>query len=352
MMSEAHQSIMAEDAARLLARPLPWERLSGRTVLITGATGLVAGYLCEVLLLRNRLMGDEPTKVTALVRDLSKAQRRFGAYAKSAGVEFILQDMTAPLARLPRFDLLVHAAGNASPRRFASDPVGTYAATVLGTHELLAHAERTGTQGFLFLSSGAVHGAVPGSTTVIDERTMGIVDPLDAYACYAESRRMAETMCAAWTRQHGLPTRIARLGHSYGPGLQRADDRAFAEFVYSVLDGRDIVLRSDGRAVRPYCYLADVTDALLRILLMGEDGDAYLVAYPEASCSIVELATFLASADPARPVAVHTASVASTTDVVNRDPQRALDISKLRELGWQPRIGYEEGFRRTLRSLG
>lgn len=352
MTSEAHRSIMAEDAARLLERPLPWERLAGRTVLITGATGLVAGYLCEFLLLRNRLMGGEPTRVTALVRDPSKARRRFGEYADSAEVEFRLQDMAAPFAHLPRCDLLVHAAGTASPRRFASDPVGTYSATVLGTHQLLAHAERTGTEGFLLLSSGAVHGAVPGSATVIDERTMGVIDPLDPYACYAESRRMAETMCAAWTRQHGLPTRIARLGHSYGPGLRRDDDRAFAEFVYAVHDGRDIVLRSDGRAVRPYCYLADVTDALMRILLMGDDGEAYLVAYPEASCSVLELATFLASVDPARRLAVRTENVSSMRDVVNRDPQRALDVSKLRALGWQPRIGYEEGFRRTLRSLG
>jgi len=350
-MAKAHQAIMAEDAARLLERPLPWERLAGRTVMITGATGLVAGYLCEFLLLRNRLMGGEPTRVTTLVRDLSKAQRRFGEYAESDEVEFVLQDITAPLVQLPRFDFLVHGAGNASPARFASDPVGTYAATVLGTHQLLAHAERTGAEGFLLLSSGAVHGAVPGSATVIDERTMGVVDPLDAYACYAESRRMAETMCAAWTRQNGLPTRIARLGHSYGPGLRRDDDRAFAEFVYAALDGRDIVLRSDGRAVRPYCYLADVTDALIRILLMGGDGEAYLVAYPEASCSVLELATFLSTVDPARPLAVRTESDSSTRDVVNRNPQRALDVSKLRGLGWQPRIGYEEGFRRTLRSL-
>lgn len=351
MIGAAHRAIVREDAERLIARTLPWERLAGRTVLITGATGLVAGYLTEFLLLRNRLMGGAPTKVIALVRDLTRARMRFGTDADSPALTFLEQDVAAPLPALLQCDLVVHAAGNATPRRFAADPVGTYTAAVLGTHQLLSHVARTGTEGFLLLSSGAVHGAVPGAATVIDERAIGIVDPLDPYACYAESKRMAETMCAAWTRQHELPTRIARLGHSYGPGLRRDDDRAFAEFVYNVLDGRDIVLHSDGSAVRPYCYLADVTDALLRILLSGGDGEPYLVAYPEASCSVRELATFLAAAAPAHHVTVRTEIAAPAAVIANQDPQRALDVSKLRGLGWDPRIGYEEGFRRTLRSL-
>lgn len=351
MTGAAHRAVVGEDTTLLIERSLPWDRLAGRTVLITGATGLVAGYLTEFLLRRNELMGGEPTKVIALVRDLQRARARFASDIESPALTFLEQDVAAPIPSLLQCDFVVHAAGNATPRRFATDPVGTYSAAVLGTHQLLEHAARTGTEGFLLLSSGAVHGAVPGSATVIDERAIGIVDPLDPYACYAESKRMAETMCAAWTRQHGLPTRIARLGHSYGPGLRRDDDRAFAEFVFSVLEGRDIVLHSDGSAVRPYCYLADVTDALLRILLTGGDGEPYLVAYPEASCSVLTLARFLATADPAHQISVRTEVAGGVQSVANRDPQRALDVSKLRALGWEPRIGYEEGFRRTLRSL-
>lgn len=350
-MRPGHRAVLSEDVADLLARDLPWNRLDGRTVLITGATGLVAAYLTDVLLMRNRVSGAAPTTVIALVRDEAKARKRFADHVDQPALQFLAQDVVTPLPVGVRADFTVHAAGNATPGRFATDPIGTYTAAVLGTHHLLAHAHATGTEGFLFLSSGAVHGVVTGESTVIDERTLGVVDQLDPYACYAESKRMAETMCSAWSRQHGVRTRIARLGHSYGPGLRRDDDRAFAQFVHAVADGKDIVLHSDGSAVRPYCYLADAADALLRILLLGGDGEPYLLAHPEASCSVLELATYLASISPAGNSRVRTERAAGTVSVANRDPRRALDVGKLRALGWQPRIGYREGFRRTLRSV-
>ncbi len=351
-MRPAHRTVLTEDVEKLLARDLSWGRLDGATVLITGATGLVAAYLTEVLLMRNRLSGNAPTTILALVRDEAKARSRFADHLDQPALRLLVQDVTERVPSSLRADYIVHAAGNATPRRFASDPVGTYAPAVLGTHHLLAHAHATAATGFLLLSSGAVHGTVSGDATVIDERTLGIVDQLDPYACYAESKRMAETMCSAWQRQHGVHTRIARLGHSYGPGLRRDDDRAFTQFVYAALDGADIVLHSDGSAVRPYCYLADVTDALLRILLLGGDGEPYLLAYPESSCSVLELATYLANIAPSGKGRVRIEPATGAGSVANRDPQRDLDVRKLRELGWDPRIGYQEGFRRTLRSIG
>lgn len=350
-MHRAHRTVLAEDVADLLARDLPWHELDGRTVLITGATGLVAAYLTDVLLMRNRLSGTAPTTVIALVRDEAKARKRFADHLDHPSLQLLQQDVVTPVPASLQADFIVHAAGNATPSRFASDPVGTYAAAVLGAHHLLAHAHATKAAGFLLLSSGAVHGAVPGETTVIDERTLGIVDQLDPYACYAEAKRMAETMCSSWTRQHGVPTRIARLGHSYGPGLRHDDDRAFAQFVRAVAAGDDIVLHSDGSAVRPYCYLADTVDALLRILLLGKDGEPYLLAHPEASCSVLELATYLVDIAPAGTSRISLEPVSGAGAVANRDPRRALDVGKLRALGWDPRTGYRDGFRRTLRSI-
>ncbi|MGH7655305.1 MAG: NAD-dependent epimerase/dehydratase family protein [Gemmatimonadaceae bacterium] len=347
-MTSAHRAIVEQDVAGLAALPLPWNRLDGRTILITGATGLIGGYFAEVLLRRNRVSGSAPTKVIALVRDAGKAAARFADFAGQGDLRVLAHDVTDEVPADTPADFIVHAAGNATPRRFAADPVGTYSAAVLGTHHLLGHAARMDSEAFLLLSSGAVHGAVPGESTVVDERTIGIVDPLDPYACYPESKRMAETMCSAWTRQHGVPTRIARISHSYGPGLRRDDDRAFAEFTYCALDRRDIVLHSDGSAVRPYCYLADVAHALVRLLLSGANGEAYAVANPEAACSVRTLATFIAGLGG---VSVRTDLNAAQGSIANRDPKRTVDISKLRGLGWQPRVGYEEGFRRTLQSL-
>jgi UDP-glucuronate decarboxylase len=350
-METGRHAIVEEDLRTILASPLPWDRLGGKTVLISGATGLVAGYVTEALMYRNELRPGPPCEIIALVRDRERARERFAHYESRPDLRFVVQDVDQPVASGVKPDFIIHAAGNATPRLFATDPVGTYRGALLGTHHLLELAQRSDCEGFLLLSSGAVHGVVPDMHTVINERVFGSLDPLDPYACYAESKRMAETMCASWARQHGVPVRIARLSHTYGPGLRRDDDRAFAQFVYAVVDGRDIVMRSDGSAVRPYCYLTDAVDALLRILLLGGDGEAYLLAHVASACSVIELARLLIGLYPERGSQVRMLAAPDTASIVNQDPYHQLDTAKLMSLGWTPQVSLREGFHRTLRTL-
>lgn len=347
MMRARRHPVLEEDLGALVARDLPWRELEGQTVLVTGAAGLVGGYLVEALLYWNEVSARRPCTVLALVRDEARAAARFAHHRGHGDLRLVVQDVCAPLPGHLDPTYVIHGAGNATPGRFAVDPIGTYLPATLGTHQLLERAHRAGALGFLLLSTGAVHGEL-GDGAVLDERAYGVVDPLDPYSCYAESKRMAETMCASWARQRALPTRMARLGHTYGPGLRRDDDRAFAQFVFAAVDGRDIELRSDGSAVRPYCYLSDAADALLRVLLRGGDGEPYLVANPDASWSVRELAELLAGMSGRRVRTPLRGSDALA--VVHRAPHRPVDVSKLRALGWAPSVGVEEGFRRTVRS--
>lgn len=351
MSGVVRHPIVAEDLDRLAAEPLPWESLRGGTLLVTGGAGLVASYLVEAVLRKNEGWQRERAKVIVTVRDRSSARARFGAYEGRADLEVIEHDAALPPPDVGPLRFLVHAAGQASPSMFGRDPIGTYAPNVLGTHHLLERALRDRAAGILFLSSGAVHGAFGPDVETVREDVYGAVDPLDPRASYAESKRMGETICRSWFVQHGSPVRMARLGHTYGPGMRRSDERAFAQFVFNVVDGQDIVLNSDGSAQRPYCYLGDATSALLRLLLAGESGEAYLVANPNASCSVRELAELIAGLDPGRRVAVRQAAGAPpATYVPNRDPYRPVDISKIRALGWEPTTGLREGFTRTLHS--
>jgi dTDP-glucose 4,6-dehydratase len=341
------------DLAQITATPLPWPALEGRTVVVTGAAGLVASYLVEALLYRNEAGAGEPTRVVATVRNADRARERFAAYAGRDDLVVVVHDAAQPLAYAGRVDYLVHAAGQATPSAFGRDPIGTYLPNVMGTHHLLERAHRDGSAGVLFLSSGAVHGALHPDAPVLDETVYGVVDPLDPRASYAESKRMGETICRSWFTQHGIPVRMARIGHTYGPGMRRSDERAFAQFVFNALDGQDIVLNSDGSAVRPYSYLADTTTALLMLLLAGQDGEAYLVANPATRCTIRELAELVASLAPSGGVSVRRAGGALPADYLpNRDPAHPIDIAKIRALGWEPRIGLREGFLRTIESYG
>jgi nucleoside-diphosphate-sugar epimerase len=320
-------------------------------VIVTGAGGLVASYLVESLLFQNETDPRRPLRVVAAVRDVVAARERFAAYDGRDDLEIVSYDAAEPLRYERPAQYLVHGAGQATPSYFGRDPVGTYVPNVIGTHHLMQRAAADRMRGALFLSSGAVHGALPPTAPVLREDVYGVVDPLDSRASYAESKRMGETICRSWWVQHRVPVRMARLGHSYGPGMRRSDERAFAQFVFSAVDGQDIVLNSDGAAVRPYCYLSDVTTALLRLLLSGGNGEAYLVANPAATCSIRELAELVASLAPSGRVTVRRATDAPPPNYLpNRDPAHPLEISKMRALGWEPRVGLREGFHRSIES--
>jgi nucleoside-diphosphate-sugar epimerase len=339
------------DLERIAAEKLAWEKFEGATVVVTGAAGLVASYLVESLRFRNENVPRQAVRVAAAVRNVVTARERFAAYEGRNDLEIVPYTAAEPLRYDRTAHYLVHGAGQATPSFFGRDPVGTYVPNVIGTHHLMQRVAGDRMRGALFLSSGAVHGALPPTIPVVREDVYGVVDPLDSRASYAESKRMGETICRSWWAQHGIPVRMARLGHSYGPGMRRSDERAFAQFVFSALDGQDIVLNSDGSAVRPYCYLSDVTLALLRLLLSGGNGEAYLVANPAASCSIRELAELVASLAPSGRVSVRRAADAPPPEYLpNRDPSHPLDISKMRALGWEPRVGLREGFHRSIQS--
>jgi nucleoside-diphosphate-sugar epimerase len=346
-------SIVAEDIARILAEDLPWRQLSGAAVLITGANGFLPAYLVRTLLALNdsgRLAA--PLRILALVRRPQRAKQSFGALLDRPDITLIEHDMGTPFTYDAPVDFIIHAASQASPKYYGADPVGTLAPNVIGTHSLLSLAHARNAKAFLMFSSSEVYGDVKAEDNPIREDQYGYLDPARVRACYSESKRMAETMCVAWAHQFGVPAKIVRPFHTYGPGVALDDGRIFADFVADILARRNLAVKSDGNAVRAFCYLADATAGFLRVLLKGETGVAYNVGNDRAISSIGDLARTLAAEFKERQLAVV---------FEPRQPDQAYissmvscnypDISRMRALGWQPTIGIAEGFRRTVTSF-
>lgn len=151
-------SIYEEDARSVLSRELPWEELSGATVLVTGAGGLLAAALVDVLLWAGVRELAEPVTVLAMVRNAERARTRFARWEGVLQLKFIEQDVCDPLRVPGAVDYVIHAASPASPRQYGSDPVGTFAANVQGTGNLLRLARDRGGRGFLYFSSSEVYG--------------------------------------------------------------------------------------------------------------------------------------------------------------------------------------------------
>jgi UDP-glucuronate decarboxylase len=342
--------IIEEDLDQILSASLPWDRFAGKTVLVAGAAGFLPAYMVETLLRLNE-QGMKPVRVVALVRNLDRAQNRFAHLAGRGDLILRAHDVRSPLDWDEAADFIVHAASPATPRHFSVDPLGTFEANVEGCRHLLKIAHDRVSEGFLFFSSGEVYGRGNDEFIPTGENAFGFLDPTLIRSCYGEGKRAAETLCACWRHQHGVPTRIVRPFHTYGPGMALDDGRVFADFVSDALVGRDIQLKSEGTASRAFCYLADATLGFFTVLLKGEVGGAYNVGNDQAEIQIRDLAQCVANLRPELGLKVIRQARTEGDAYMPSPIQRGCpDVSRLRALGWNPTYGVAEGFSRTIRS--
>jgi UDP-glucuronate decarboxylase len=330
-----------------------WHRLYGKTVLISGAYGMLASYMVFMLIYLNETQPGANIRILALGRNQDKFAQRFGDYAGRDYLMFVEQDVSALLGSIPHADFVIHAAGHASPQLYGTRPVDVILPNTHGTLNLLDKARTDKAEGFLFFSSGAVHG-FPGDWDTFAEEDMGYLNPMEVSSCYGESKRLGETLCKSYCQQYGVPAKVVRPLHTFGPTLDLNDGRSFAAFVSDAVSGRDIVMKSDGNVMRVFCYISDATLAWFKVLLDAPAGEAYLVTAPANVLAIKELAALVAKLSKrsgTRVVRTQRESGDPHVEIlaVTRHPR--VSTAKLQALGWKSRVGLEEGFRRTIDSF-
>lgn len=341
--------IIREDVAHIIAHFHEWDMFRNKTVLVSGANGFLPAYLVETFL---ALDASYNTTVIALVRNRQKAENRFRHLLNSERLKIVVQDVTAPIQVEEKIDFIIHAASQASPKYYKTDPVGTLSANVLGTINLIELARENNVESFLFFSSGEVYGEVKAEDIPIKEDTFGYLNCANVRACYGESKRMGENICVSYHVQYGVPAKIIRPFHTYGPGMALDDGRVFADFVANVVNRQDIVMMSDGSAIRPFCYLRDATLGFLTVLVKGENGQAYNVGNPNEEHSILELAEIMVGLYPDFGLKViKNIPIADANYMKSPILRNSPDIDKLRQLGWQPDVTAQEGFKRTVASF-
>jgi nucleoside-diphosphate-sugar epimerase len=345
--------IILEDIKHIIESTLiDWTRFKNKTVLVSGAAGFLPAYMVESLLYLNIRFPGHNTKIIGLVRDVKKAENRFSHWLSSGDLKLVQHDVVKEYKSCEDIDFIIHAASQASPKYYASDPVGTLSANVLGTINLVKLATERKVESFLYFSSGEVYGDVPEDKYPITENTFGYLDPMQVRSCYAESKRMGENICVSWHHQYAVPTKIVRPFHTYGPGLTLDDGRVFADFVADVINARNITLNSDGSARRAFCYLSDATKAFFMVLLNGHDGEAYNVGNPFEEHSIGELAKIMIGLKPELELKVIFNSSKPLAQYIQSPLKRNTpNINKITELGWSPETTAEFGFNRTVSSF-
>ncbi|MEI8233746.1 MAG: NAD-dependent epimerase/dehydratase family protein [Verrucomicrobiota bacterium] len=340
--------IVEEDLHQIAAAQLDWTRFRGKTILITGASGFLPAYMVETLLFLNETAACG-CKVIGIVRNMAKAQARFALYAGRRDLCLVKGDVSEPIPAIERCDFIIHAASQASPKFYGTDPVGTMTANLLGSYHLLNLAREWQSEGFLYFSSGEVYGRGEPANLAMNEGAYGYIDILNSRSCYAESKRAAETLAVSYFKQFGVPCTIVRPFHSYGPGMALDDGRVFADFVNDIVHRRDIVLHSDGKAVRAFCYLSDAVLGFFTVLLKGKIGQAYNVGNPAGTMSVGELAEMLVGLFPELHLQVQRADIPVEGYLPSPVSISVPNVDLLSSLGWEQKYLPPEGFRRSVR---
>ena len=351
-MSILNPYILENDLVEISGADLPFHVLKDSTVLISGAAGFLPAYMVETFLYLNEKKFLN-ISVIGMVRNLTKARARFKKHESNNLLSLVEHDVSeSAYPTFEKIDYIIHAASQASPVFYKTDPVGTLKANSLGTINLLELARIHKVKDFLFFSSGEIYGQVAADQIPIREETFGLVNPVDFRSCYAESKRLGETACVSYSTQYAFSTKIVRPFHTYGPGMSLTDGRVFSDFVSNIVNNQNIVLKSDGKAIRPYCYLSDAIIGFFTILLKGKSGEAYNIGNPEAEVSVRELAERLLTLYPEKNLRLDHQTRDKNDPYVESPIQRNCpDITKARALGWTPKHSIESGFKKTIENF-
>lgn len=342
--------IVQEDLEAIAKERLNWNKLEGKTILISGANGFLPAYMVETILFLNESQFKKKTKVIALVRNIEKAKMRFKNYSQRDDLVFLAQDVCEPITLNDKVNYIIHAASQASPKYYGKDPVGTLSANVLGTINLLKLAIKNDIESFLYFSSSEVYGEIEENKIPTKENDFGYLDPTQIRSCYAESKRMGENICVSWKHQYNVPIKIVRPFHIYGPGMALDDGRVYADFVSDIINNRSLILKSDGKAKRTFCYLGDATIAFFKVLFEGSVGEAYNIGNPKCEISIVDLAQFLVNLFPEKRLKLIQSENTSNNYLKSKVQRSCPDIDKINSLGWSPKISLNKGFLMTVLS--
>lgn len=328
-------SVMREDMEYICnAEYIPWEKLTNKTIVITGGTGLIGSTLIRGLIFANseKNLG---IKIIALVRSLERAGEVFtDEEIAEECVEFRVCDLDLPISIEENADFIIHGASPTASAFFASHPVETIKTGLNGTLNLLDLAVQKNSEAFLFLSSMEMYGKIQTEEPLTEDK-LGYIDPTVIRNCYPETKRMCEALAASYSAEYNIRAMSLRLAQTFGPGVLYNDKRVFAMMARCAMKSEDILLQTKGQSRHSYLYTAQAVTAILCVLLNGTGGKSYNAANPETYCSIAEMGEMVAEKIGGGKIKV---TFAENGDV-SKYPDTSflnLSIDAIKKLGWYP----------------
>lgn len=351
ILENIKDAVLREDIEKLSQSSILNELEENACVLITGATGLIGSQIVWALACHG-LAKQKNLQILALVRNEEKARAVFPGLVEAGLVKLCLGDIVKPLEIDEKVDYIIHGASATSSRFFVEKPVDTIVTALKGTENVLEFARQKNVRKVVYMSSLEVYGTPDNKKEYISETDYGYIDPMQVRSSYSEGKRMVECMCVSYAKQYGVPVTVARLSQTFGAGVSYDDGRVFAEFARCVIEKRNIVLHTQGKTLRTYCYLRDAIGGLFCLMLRGEPGQAYNVTNMDTAITIYDMGKMVAELEPEGKVQV-VVDIPEDVSSFGYNPEMVirLDSKKLQTLGWKPEVGIREMFTRLIASM-
>ncbi len=318
-----------EDIKYVAESNCDWNKLKNKTILISGATGFVGSYFCDVVRYRNQHFNDN-IKIISLTRRGGESDPT---------VKYLKCDINEKISLDDNIDYILHLASNTHPKQYKEDPVGTITTNILGCLNLLNLGVSKKIDRFLLASSVEIYGECINEP--VNENYSGYIDCNKARSGYNESKRLCESLCQSYKSQYGLDFVTARLSRIIGPD-HKNDTKAMSQFMDKALNNEDIILKSKGNQLFSYCYVTDAVSALFKLLTDGINGEAYNVAAQINNMTLADYAHFIAELNNKKVI-----FELEDNDSVSKATYALLDNFKMRNLGWNPKYKIEDGLKRT-----
>lgn len=338
------------DIARVTHNIPNVDYLYGKTVLITGATGMICSPITDIIVWLNQNYSAGIRLILA-GRNREKISSRFAGVLSDLDYEYIEFFATRSQNINLRVDFIIHGASNANPSVYASEPVETLMGNIVGLQNMLELARKNSGSRLIYISSSEVYGKrAMESNQPYKEEEYGYIDILNPRSCYPNGKRAAETLCVCYGQEYGVDSVIVRPGHIYGPTITKTDTRATAEFTRDVVAKRNILMKSAGDQLRSYCYSLDCASAVLAVLINGGSLNAYNISNKASIVSIRRMAEELASQGGVDIIFENPSDAEIKS--YNLMTNSSLDSTKIEALGWKAEFGIMDGVNRTLRFIG
>jgi len=307
--------------------------IDAKRILVTGGAGFLGSHLCERLLER----GDEVVCVDNL---LTGSLRNIQSFRDNPNFSFIDCDICDFSDPYTHYDEIYNLACPASPKKYQKDPIHTLRTNFIGTQNLLELAKRNRAK-FFQASTSEIYGNPIHHPQA--ESYFGNVNPIGVRACYDEGKRVAETLCFEYYRQHDVAIKVVRIFNTYGPKMSPHDGRVVSNFIIQSLTNQPITIYGDGSQTRSFCYVDDLIDGFLAFMDTGNNVTGPFNLGSQMEITVGELAERVVkmtkSCSP-----IHYKPLPQD-DPVRRKP----DLTQTQmSLGWGPSTSLKEGLQKTI----